>query len=284
MEHVSLQDMIAKYGNFHYDSHKIPEMLVEEIKNNTKKLIILEDDLAGTYMYQDNYVCTNWTEETIRKAFLAPVKVFQILTNSRSLSEGQTIRIHCEIANSIIEISRELGQDFLIICRGDSKLRGHYPLETLIMMDLVELGAVYKVDGEIIFPFCKEEGCFTVENIHYIEKEGILIPAAETEYGKDEVFGYNSSDLCEYIEEKTRCRYTADEICSISLRNLREADFDTIINKLMNIHDFGKIVVNALDYQDVEIFCIALYKAMARGKNFVVQSASAFVKIITGLK
>jgi uncharacterized protein YgbK (DUF1537 family) len=283
MGHVSLREMIAKYENHNFDSLKVPDLLAEEINKNKKKLIILEDDLDGFYLFENSYVCTNWTEETIRNAFLAPEKVFHILTNTRSLLEMQTIRIHCEIANNIIEISRELKQEFLVICRGDSKLRGHYPLETLIIMDLVELGTESNLDGEILFPFCKEEGCFTVDDIHYIEKDGILIPVADTNYAFDTSFSYSNSNLCNYIQEKTKGRYPAKEVVSISLNSLRAMEFESITNQLMEVHDFGKVVVNALDNQDVKVFCIALYRAMAKGKNFVVQSATSFVKNMIGI-
>lgn len=34
----------------------------------------------------------------------------------------------------------------------------------------------------------------------------------------------------------------------------------------MNVRGFNKIIVNAVDYADVKVFCVALYRAMAKGK------------------
>lgn len=52
---------------------------------------------------------------------------------------------------------------------------------------------------------------------------------------------------------------------------------------LTNVRDFGKVVVNAADYVDVEIFALALLKALAAGKNFLFRTAAAFPKIIGGV-
>lgn len=51
----------------------------------------------------------------------------------------------------------------------------------------------------------------------------------------------------------------------------------------MAVEDFNKIVVNAIDYVDVKIFCVALYRAMAKGKTFMFRTAAAIVKVMGGV-
>ena len=99
---------------------------------------------------------------------------FFILTNSRSFSVEETTRVHLDIAARVAKVARELGQDFMIISRGDSTLRGHYPLETQLLADgLTKMrGAV--VDGEIICPFFPEGGRYTMDNIHYVKRTGTI--------------------------------------------------------------------------------------------------------------
>ena len=46
--------------------------------------------------------------------------------------------------------------------------------------------------------------------------------------------------------------------------------------------DFGKVIVNAADYCDVKVFCIALYNAMKAGRTFMLRTAAAIVKVICG--
>ncbi len=43
-------------------------------------------------------------------------------------------------------------------------------------------------------------------------------------------------------------------------------DIDKIEAQLMEVKDFNKIIVNAVDYADVKVFCVALYRAMAKEK------------------
>ena len=82
----------------------------------------------------------------------------------------------------------------LIVSRSDSTLRGHYPLETLLLKEGAEAEGG-TVDGEIICPFFKEGGRFTIDNIHYVKYGDTLVPAAETEFAKDRTFGYAHSSI-----------------------------------------------------------------------------------------
>lgn len=61
-----------------------------------------------------------------------------------------------------------------------------------------------KIDGEILLPFFKEGGRFTINNVHYVKEGEQLTPAGMTEFAKDKSFGYKSSDIREYVEEKTK--------------------------------------------------------------------------------
>ena len=54
---------------------------------------------------------------------------FNPLTNSRSFTVEETTRVHREIASNIAAVAKETGVPFQVILRGDSTLRGHYPLE-----------------------------------------------------------------------------------------------------------------------------------------------------------
>ncbi len=53
-------------------------------------------------------------------------------------------------------------------------------------------------------------------------REGKLIPAGDTEFARDATFGYRSSDLKEWVEEKSCGRVRKESVLSISLNELRE--------------------------------------------------------------
>lgn len=110
-----------------------------------------------------------------------------------------------------------------------------------------------------------------------------LVPANETEFAKDKTFGYNAPTLPEYVEEKTKGAYKASDVTCISLEDIHNSDIDKIEEQLMAVKDFNKIIVNAVDYVDVKVFCVALYRAMAKGKVFMFRTAAAIVKVMGGV-
>ena len=109
------------------------------------------------------------------------------------------------------------------------------------------------------------------------------MPAGETEFAKDRTFGYTKSHLGEWAEEKSNGEFKAENATYISLESLRALEVEKITNQLLEVNDFNKVVVNAVDYVDVEIFVISLIKAMKAGKHFMFRSAAALTKVIGGV-
>lgn len=260
------------------DEKSVQKLLEQAVDDDRHKIIVLDDDPTGIQTIHDISVYTDWSYDSISRGFKEKNKLFYILTNSRGFTEEQTVKAHREIASMIAQVAKEETQEYLIISRGDSTLRGHYPLETMILKEQLERYSDKKVDGEIICPYFKEGGRFTVDNIHYVKYGDELVPAGETEFAKDKTFGYQSSDLTKYIEEKSKGVFKKEQVLTISLQELRELKIDEIVGKLVSVKDFGKVVVNAIDACDLKVFCIALYRAIARGKYFLFRTAAGFVK------
>ncbi len=264
------------------DEAAVDALLRAEIAKDDTKFIVLDDDPTGVQTVHDISVYTDWSVESIKSGLTEPQKVFYILTNSRGLTAEQTTAVHKEIAANIVAAARETGKKYLVMSRSDSTLRGHFPLETeLLRQSLTESGL--HVDGEILCPFFKEGGRFTIGNTHYVKYGDELVPAAQTEFAKDKTFGYSHSDLPAYIEEKTAGAYPAGSVTCISLEELRGQDYDAITAKLTAVTDFRKVCVNAVDYCDVKVFAVALYRAMAQGKTFLFRTAAGLVKVVGGI-
>lgn len=265
------------------DEAYIDTLLEQEIKKNNKKIVVLDDDPTGVQTVHDISVYTNWDKETIRQGFEEENNLFYILTNSRGFTAEQTTKAHNEISAVVDEVAKETGREYIFISRSDSTLRGHYPLETEILKTNYEKNTGKTIDGEILCPFFKEGGRFTIDDVHYVKYGEELIPANETEFAKDKTFGYTAATMPEYIEEKTKGAYKAENVTCISLEDIHNMDIDKIENLLMNVHGFNKIIVNAVDYADVKVFCVALYRAMAKGKVFMFRTAAAIVKVMGGV-
>ena len=274
-------DILNRYPKV--DETAVDELLQQEIQKNDKKIVVLDDDPTGVQTVHDISVYTDWSHDSLRKGFEEENKLFYILTNSRGLTSEETRRIHEEIAKVVDDVSKETGQPYIFISRSDSTLRGHFPLETMFLREAYEKNTGNLIDGEILCPFFKEGGRFTIDDIHYVKYGDELIPASETEFAKDKTFGYSSSNMKEYIEEKTDGAYKASDVVTISLDDIRALNYDKIESQLMAVENFNKIAVNAIDYADIKVFCVALYRAMAKGKVFMFRTAAAIVKVMGGV-
>ena len=221
------------------DTQAVKDMLVNELVDLNKKIIVLDDDPTGVQTVHGISVYTDWTVESLEQGFEEDNAMFFILTNSRGFTAAETAKAHSEIAANIVEVAKQQNKDFIVISRGDSTLRGHYPLETEVLKDTIETNLGIQYDGEVILPFFKEGGRYTVDNIHYVQSEDYLVPAGETEFAKDRTFGYSKSHLGEWVEEKTNGEFNAVNTTYITLESLRALEIETITEQLLQVTDFN---------------------------------------------
>ncbi|ASS37715.1 four-carbon acid sugar kinase family protein [Mogibacterium pumilum] len=274
-------DVLERY--IPIDVSLVDELLAQEIKNNNKKIVVLDDDPTGVQTVHDISVFTGWDADSLREAFTEENNLFYILTNSRGFTEEQTRAAHLEIAEAVDKAAKKSRREYIFISRSDSTLRGHYPLETKLLKECYEHNTGVHLDGEILCPFFKEGGRFTIDDVHYVKYGDELVPAHETEFAKDKTFGYKAANLPDYVEEKTAGEYKAADVISISLEDIHNMDFDKIESQLLSAEGFNKIIVNAIDYADIKVFAVALFRAMNAGKMFMFRTAAAIVKVMGGV-
>lgn len=266
--------------------HEIPEFSTKDDiegllraaeDRRDKVVVVLDDDPTGIQTVHDVYVYTDWSYRVLAEAF-AEERCFFIHTNTRALTEEKAEEINRVIMKNCIQASRKTGRDFTVMSRGDSTLRGHYPLETSVLRSEYEAGTKQKIHGEVLAPCFFEGGRYTYKDIHYVKEGGAFIPVGETEYAGDSVFGFKSSNLREYVEEKTNGRWKSNEVVSVPLELMRRRDTEEILRILMSVKRFGKIVVNAMCYDDLCVFLVACFAAERSGKRFIYRTAASFVK------
>ena len=274
-------DVLTSYKKI--DEAAADALLAKEIAANNKKIVVLDDDPTGVQTVHDIHVYTNWDHDSIKAGFEEENNLFYVMTNSRGFTAEQTTKAHHEIAAVVDQVAKETGREYIFISRSDSTLRGHYPLETELLKADYEKYTGKQIDGEIMCPFFKEGGRFTIGNVHYVKYGDELVNACETEFAKDKTFGYKAASMPEYVEEKTGGAYKAENVTCISLEDIHDMAYDKIEAQLMAVKDFNKIVVNAVDYADLKVFCVALYRAMAKGKVFMFRTAAAIVKVMGGV-
>lgn len=258
--------------------------LFEALSNLNKKIIVLDDDPTGVQTVHGVSVFTNWDIKSIAEGFQEQNSLFFILTNSRGLTADESRSQHEVIATTICEVAKQYNKDFLIISRSDSTLRGHYPMETAVLKEIVENKCEFAFDGEVIMPFFEEGERYTINNTHFIGMGDQLTPVGISEFAKDVAFGYQHSNLPLWVEEKTQGQYQAESVIVIGLNELRAKNIDGIVAKLSTVKDFNKVIVNAVNYDDVKVFVISLVKALQIGKLFLFRTAASFVRVIGGIE
>jgi len=162
-----------------------------EVKIGERKVVVLDDDPTGTQTVHGIPVLTTWTVDALKQEFDRKTTAFYILTNSRSLPLNDAKKLNKEIGHHLKVVSRLKGRDFVVVSRSDSTLRGHFPGEIEALVQALKEA----FDGWLLIPFFLEGGRYTLGDIHYVEENGTLIPAGDTEFARDGTFGDQSANL-----------------------------------------------------------------------------------------
>ena len=254
-------------------------LIREQVGATRRKVAVLDDDPTGTQTVHNTPVLTDWSVEALQAELLSELPAFYILTNSRSLTLSAAQALNAEIGRNLIEAGKRVSRDFVVVSRSDSTLRGHFPGE----VEALAHGLGKDFNGWIIIPFFLEGGRYTIGDTHYVEEGEWLIPAAETEFARDSVFGYRSSNLRDWVEEKTGGRISSEDVLSISVEDLRMEGPPGITERLSSLRRSKICVVNAAGYRDVEVFVKGLLDTEAQGRRFLYRSAASFVRVRAGI-
>lgn len=265
-----------------------PEDLLPAIRAGVaashRKLVVLDDDPTGTQTVRDVPVLTTWGPEELAREFANDLPCFYLLTNTRAFPTAEAVCINGEIAHNLTEAASLTPEphDFVVVSRGDSTLRGHFPAET------DALGRALKVEGRemppvLLVPYFEAGGRYTVNDIHYVAEGEMLIPAAGTPFAKDTAFGYANSNLRDWVAEKTAGKVRAAEVRSISLDDLRVAGPDEVKAKLLSLREGEVCIANAAAPRDLEVLAWACLQAENAGSRLIYRTAASFVAARLGL-
>ncbi|WP_107668504.1 four-carbon acid sugar kinase family protein [Cyanothece sp. BG0011] len=239
------------------------------------KIIVLDDDPTGSQTVHSCLLLMQWDVETLRLGLRDEVPIFFILTNTRALTPEKAAEVTREVCHNLkLAIEAEKIQDFLIVSRSDSTLRGHYPIETDVIAE--KLGGF---DAHFLIPAFFEGGRQTLDSVHYLNIEGTLTPVHETEFAKDSVFAYHHSYLPDYVEEKTKGDIKSTEVERFLLPEIRQGSLE----RLMQLQGNQCGVVDGEKQEDLDQFAQDLLTAAASGKRFLFRSAASILTSLAQL-
>ncbi|HEX2181732.1 MAG TPA: four-carbon acid sugar kinase family protein [Rubrobacteraceae bacterium] len=272
-----------------YLASQPPELRVEgalgeirrRVEESERRVAVLDDDPTGVQSVHGVPVLTTWGVSDLRWALSQHSPTFYVLTNSRSLPREEATALNREIADNLAQAAGP-SVDFEVVSRSDSTLRGHYPAETdALAQALGERGRA--PDALVICPAFFEAGRITVDDLHWVRRDGELVPAGQTEFADDHSFGYGASDLKSWVEEKTGGRIRAEEVLSVGLADLRQGG-PTRVTEILDEASGGRpLVLNCASYADLEVFVLGLLAAEEKGKRFLYRTGPSFVRTRGGI-
>ncbi|TPQ15819.1 four-carbon acid sugar kinase family protein [Streptomyces sporangiiformans] len=260
----------------------VPASEVAERIRSAPRLAVLDDDPTGTQTVKDIPVLTSWSVDDLRWALRQNSTAFFVLTNTRSLAPADAAARNRDIVRALHEASEAEGVPYAIASRSDSTLRGHFPLETDVLAEELASLGVGTPDGVVLVPAYIEAGRLTVESTHWMRTADGLLPVGESEFAKDVTFGYRSSALPDWVEEKTAGRTPADKVLRITLTDLRTHGPTHVAALLSDLRDGATAVVDAVCDDDLRVLALALAEAEEKGARLLYRVGPSFVRARAG--
>ncbi|MEP6649575.1 MAG: four-carbon acid sugar kinase family protein [Lapillicoccus sp.] len=247
-----------------------------------RRFVVLDDDPTGSQCVHDVDVLLD-PDVPLDESLAEPGSTAFVLTNTRSMGVADAVRETERAAAAVDGVRRRLDEPVTVVSRGDSTLRGH------VMAEVAALGAAQRrdtgvaYDGVVMVPAYPAAGRFTVDDIHYTIVGGRPVPVGETEFSRDASFGYASSNLRDYLVEKSGGTLSRESVVSLSLEQIRGGGPAAVADALSRVRGGTFVVVNALDGADLDVVALAMAQLTATGMSFGCRCAPAFVPSLIGL-
>ena len=239
------------------------------------KIIVLDDDPTGSQTVHSCLLLTRWDVATLKMALADAAPLFFVLTNTRGMDATRAAAVTREVCENLKAALADHPGPVLFVSRSDSTLRGHYPVETDVMNDV--LGPF---DATLLTPGFFEGGRITRDSTHFLMVDGTPVPTHATEFARDSVFGYTTAFLPDYVAEKTGGRVAAKDVARLTLADLRAGKADAW---LAGLRDNAIGVVDGESSDDYRLFADAVLKAAASGKRLLFRSAASLLTALAKL-
>lgn len=247
---------------------------------DTTVYVVLDDDPTGTQSVADLPVLTAWEVADFRWAFSTGKPAVYVMTNSRSLAPEDAERVNREVVAAALEAAGDARVAF--VSRSDSTLRGHFPLEPLTIAEEVLSATGAGIDGVVLVPAFGDAGRITIGGVHYAgSRDSGFVPVGESEFARDATFGYSSSSLPDWAEEKSEGRIRSEDVLVLDLTTLR-TDHAASITLLRSANNAQVVAVDIVEEEDLRLLSLALIEAEAAGSHFIYRVGPPFPRARIG--
>ncbi len=257
---------------------------VREVRARSgRRTVALDDDPTGSQAVHGVQVVTVLDGERYAAALAEPGSTAFVLTNTRSLDEADARSLTATVARDLLALSAHLGAPFDLVSRSDSTLRGHVHAEVEEMDAALVSHDGRGADAVLFVPAYLEAGRVTAGDVHWARVAGRWLPVGDTEFARDATFGYSSSDLRDFLAERSGGTMRADEVASVDLATIRTGGVDAVLEVILACTDRTWLVVNATEQSDLDVVALAAHRAMERGHRLLFRTGPSFVRALAGI-
>lgn len=249
------------------------------------KIVVIDDDPTGSQTVHGCPLLLRWDAETLAAGLAHPSPLLFLLANTRALAPeaaAEQVREICRALRPALRQALASGAigGWLVVSRGDSTLRGHFPLEVDVINE--ELGPF---DATLLVPAFLEGGRTTVDGVHLLQGR----PVHESPFASDGLFGFTSSFLPDWVEEKSAGRIPAAAVERIGWREL-DAAGPALLRHLARLEGNGCVAVDGASTQQLAALATAVRSLAAgegqgdgRPRRFLFQSAASLIQALASL-
>ena len=244
------------------------------------KIIIIDDDPTGSQTVNNCTLLLKWDYETLLKGLKGSSNLLFILANTRALSEKDVkIRLKeiCVSLNKVMNNFFFAEENFVVISRGDSTLRGHNFIEPFIINEF--LGPF---DATFYIPAFLEGNRTTINGNHFVDN----VPIHKTIFSKDKIFGFNTSNIRELIYEQSNRKINIDQIDNINIKDIEGLDHNQpseLFLSLQKLENNKIVVVDIINYSQLNKFS-KIVKKLLKKKKFLFRTAASFISSLSNVQ
>ena len=239
---------------------------------------MIDDDPTGSQTVHGCLLLLRWDVDTLQYGLNHPSPFLFILADTRAMSREDAAarnREICRCLDAALSANKQSRHNVLLVSRGDSTLRGHGILEPAVL-------ATYfgPFDATLHAPAFLEGGRTTVDGVHRLYGK----PVHMSPFAQDHLFGYNTSNLAEWVEEKSKGIIRAANVDRLSLKELDEAATSStgmiaLSNHLQRLTNNQIVVVDAEQQRQLTALGNVV-RSLAGKRRFLFRAAASLVKAL----
>jgi uncharacterized protein YgbK (DUF1537 family) len=249
-----------------------------------RRIAVVDDDPTGSQSVHGVALLTTMDEAAITAGLPDAGSCAYVLTNTRSLPEPEAVDLTRQVGRTLGSLGDRLGVPMSVVSRSDSTLRGHVIAEVRALDRVRREATGSGYDGVLVAPCYLEAGRVTAADIHWARVDGELVPVGQTEFARDATFGYTASHLPSFLAEKSGGGIDPAAVATISLHDIRLGGPERVTEILTGVRNGSFVVVNALDYADLDVVVLGLLDAESAGGSYLFRTGPSFVASLMGLE